>query len=91
MNCDYIWYTTTYLYIRNWLRILGKQNAVSFNIASIHLPDKEIPTYVRTTILGTVFSTTTKGCTRSKIGKTPTGKGISRTYVFIGRKGVCTV
>jgi hypothetical protein len=31
--------------VRNWLRILGKQNAVIFNIASIHLPDKEIVPY----------------------------------------------
>jgi hypothetical protein len=30
------------IYIRIWLRILQKQNAVIFNIASIHLPDKEI-------------------------------------------------
>jgi hypothetical protein len=30
------------IYVRNWLRILGKQNALIFNIASIHLPNKEI-------------------------------------------------
>jgi hypothetical protein len=30
------------IYVRNWLRNLGKQNAIIFNIASIHLPDKEI-------------------------------------------------
>ncbi len=28
------------IYVRNWLRILGKQNALIFNIASIHLPNK---------------------------------------------------
>jgi hypothetical protein len=30
------------IYVRNWLRILGKQNVVIFNIVSIHLPNKEI-------------------------------------------------
>jgi hypothetical protein len=30
------------IYVRNWLRILGKQHAVIFKILSIHLPDKEI-------------------------------------------------
>ncbi len=30
------------IYVRNWLRILGKWNALIFNMASIHLPDKEI-------------------------------------------------
>jgi hypothetical protein len=30
------------VYVRNCLWILGKQNVVIFNIASIHLPDKEI-------------------------------------------------
>ncbi len=30
------------IYVRNWLRILGKWNVVIFNIASICLPNKEI-------------------------------------------------
>ncbi len=30
------------IYVRNWLRILGKWNMVIFNIASIRLPDNEI-------------------------------------------------
>ncbi len=30
------------IYVRNWLRILRKQNEQILNILSIHLPDKEI-------------------------------------------------
>jgi hypothetical protein len=28
-----------YILVWNWLRILGKQKALIFNIASVHLPD----------------------------------------------------
>ncbi len=59
------------IYVRNWLRILGKWNVVIFNIASIHLPDKEILTKLKINKVLLALSTKTltkSGCQICQVG-----------------------